>query len=168
MSKNDSAELFCEYNGAVYPAYLKTGNANAYIEPFAKKFCFGNGLDIGGFSDWVFPGARAINILNNDDWDANNLPGTDYDYIFSSHTLEHLHDYIGALEYWHGSIQPGGILFLHLPHPDMEYWLPQNNQKHVHIFRPEDIAKTLSDLGFKNVIFSERDLGWSFSVVGQK
>ncbi|MBN4064994.1 methyltransferase domain-containing protein [Dehalococcoides mccartyi] len=168
MTDTDSSEKFFEYKNEIYPSYLKSGNANAYVEPFAKMFCSGNGLDIGGFSDWVFPGARAVNILNDDEWDAYKLPGSGYDYIFSSHTLEHLHDYVGALEYWRDSIKDEGILFLHLPHPDMEYWLPQNNRKHLHIFRPEDIAKTLRDLGFKNVIQSERDLGWSFTVVGQK
>lgn len=168
MNQNDNPEMFYTYLGSRYPAYLKTGNANAYIEPFAKQFCVGNGLDIGGFSSWVFPGARPINIVNDDEWDAFKLPGSGYDYIFSSHTLEHLPDYVGALELWRDSIRDDGILFLYLPHPDMEYWLPQNNRKHLHIFRPPDIVRTLEDLGLKNVISSERDLGWSFAVVGQK
>ena len=168
MKPTDNSDLFYEYQGSTFPSYLKMGNANAYVEPFAKQFCSGNGLDIGGFSDWVFPGARAINIVNDDEWDANNLPGSNYDYIFSSHTLEHLPDYMGALELWRDSIREDGILFLYLPHPDMGYWLPQNNRKHLHIFYPDDIARTLEDIGLKNVIASERDLGWSFAVVGQR
>jgi hypothetical protein len=48
----------------------------------------------------------------------------------------------------------------------MEYWLPQNNRKHLHSWRPEEIEKLLQDLGFVNVIRSERDLAWGFAAVG--
>ena len=89
-----------------------------------------------------------------------------YDYIFSSHCLEHLRDPVSALENWKSHIKDGGVLFLYLPHPDMEYWLPQNNRKHLHSWYPEDISKIMEDLGYDNVIHSERDMFWSFSVVG--
>jgi len=89
-----------------------------------------------------------------------------YDYIFSSHCLEHLADPISALEYWKTKIRKGGVLFLYLPHPEMEYWLPQNNRKHLHSWYPEDMVKIINDLGFTDVIYSERDLEWSFAVVG--
>jgi len=154
------------YKGILYPEYLKHGNANAFIMPFAEHFCRGKGLDIGGFFECTFPGAKAINILNSDGFDAYHLPDEKYDYIFSSHTLEHLHDYVGALGYWKEHLREGGTLFLYLPHSDMEYWLPQNNRKHLHLFYPEDIHKLLEDLGFRHVLHSERDLYWSFAVVG--
>jgi len=154
------------YKGILYPEYLKQGNANAFIEPFAKHFCKGKGLDIGGFLGSTFHDARPINILNNDGFNAHYLPRQKYDYIFSSHTLEHLRDYVGTLEYWKKHLRKSGLLFLYLPHPDMEYWLPQNNRKHLHLFYPEDIHKLLEDLGFKYVLHSERDFYWSFTVVG--
>lgn len=157
--------VYC-YKGVLYPDYLKRGNANKFIEPFAKELCKGNGLDIGGVGDWAFPGAKAINIVNNDGWDAYNLPDEKYDYIFSSHTLEHLPDYVKALTYWKEHLADDGVLFLYLPHPDMEYWLPQNDRKHFHSFRPEEMHKLLEDLGFKYVFHNERDLYWSFAVVG--
>jgi len=134
------------YKGILYPGYLKCGNANAFIKPFAEHFCKGKGLDIGGFFKCTFPGAKPINILNSDGFDAYHLPEEKYDYIFSSHTQ--------------------AVLFLYLPHPDMEYWLPQNNRKHLHLFYPEDIHKLLGDLGFRYVLHSNRDLYWSFAVVG--
>ena len=154
------------YKGILYPEYLKCGNANAFIEPVAKHFCKGKGIDIGGFFEWTLPGAKPINILNNDGFDAHHLPGKEYDYIFSSHTLEHLPDCVGALKHWKRHLKKGGVLFLYLPHPDMEYWLPQNNRKHLHLFYPKDVHKLLRDLGFKYVLHSERDFYWSFAVVG--
>lgn len=157
---------FYKYKDCLYPSYLKCGNAAKFIIPFAKKFCIGTGLDIGGFSDCIFPGAKIINILNNDDWEAGNLPDKKYDYIFSSHTLEHLDNYVEILSYWKKHLKPNGVLFLYLPHPKMEYWLPQNNRKHKHSFFPKEMKNLLIDLGFLPVIFSERDLLWSFAIVG--
>jgi SAM-dependent methyltransferase len=157
-----------EYKGKLYPEYIKKGNACSHVLPFAKHFCQGEGLDIGGTWEWSFPGARAINTDRLDGYHAMSLPNEKYDFIFSSHTLEHVVDYISALDHWRTRLRHNGTLFLYLPHPDMEYWLPQNNRKHVHLFHPEDMAKTLRDLGFAGVIHSQRDLYWSFSVVGFK
>jgi SAM-dependent methyltransferase len=156
------------YKKVVYPNYIKNGNACSFVVPFAQCFCKGKGLDIGGYLDWTFPGAQAINIVNKDKWDAYHLPDRKYDYIFSSHTLEHLENYVNALEYWKDHIKKGGVLFLYLPHPDMSYWLPQNNKKHLHTFNPEQMKILLEDLKFKSILYSERDLYWSFSVVAIK
>lgn len=156
------------YKENTYPSYIQEGNACSFIAPFAEKFCVGNGLDIGGTEKWRLPWARPINISFRDGFDAEKLPDGEYDFIFSSHTLEHIPNYIKALSIWTEKIKMGGTLFLYLPHEDMEYWLPQNNRKHLHIFRPEQMKKTLEDLGYRDVIFSERDLYWSFSVVGFK
>ena len=75
-------------------------------------------------------------------------------------------DYIAAIEHWKTRIRPGGVLFLYLPHPDMRYWRPESCRKHRHLFYPADMAETLEALGFVNVLHSERDLMWSFAVVG--
>ena len=166
MRDLNPSSLVYTYKGRTYPSYLKGGNACSYIAAFAQEFCRGEGLDVGGYLDWTLPGARAINIVNDDSFDAYHLPEGRYDYVFSSHTLEHVPDYIRALETWKASLKPDGVLFLYLPHPDMEYWLPQNNRKHLHIFHPADVEKLLLDLGFTTVLRSERDLYWAFSVVG--
>jgi SAM-dependent methyltransferase len=154
-----------KYKGDTYPIYLKEGRAYAYCEPFAEQFCKGKGLDIGGFDTWVFKDARPINITLNDGFTAHNLPEGPYDYIFSSHTLEHVDDYIGALEYWKTQLKPGGVLFLYLPHPDMKYWRPENNRKHRHLFHPDDLVSSLRELGYKDILASQRDLYWAFCVV---
>jgi len=153
-----------EYRGNLYPEYIKHGNACQFVTPFALQFCKGRGLDIGA-GEWPLPGARPIDQY---DFHAMNLPDMLYDYVFSSHCLEHLNDPVAALEHWKSRLCSGGVLFLYLPHPDMEYWLPQNNRKHLHSWQPKDMARLVEDLGFMNVIHSERDLAWSFAVVGVK
>ena len=151
------------YKGNAYPEYLKHGNACQFIIPTALKFCKGEGLDVGA-GYWPLPGSKPIDI--KDGQDACDLPSGEYDYIFSSHCLEHLPNPVRAIEHWKSRLKHGGVLFLYLPHPDMEYWKPQNCRKHLHLFYPKDVAKMLEDLGFTNVIHGERDLAWGFSVVG--
>lgn len=152
-----------EYKGALYPVYIKTGNACRFIAPAASLFCQGNGVDIGA-GKWPLPGAMPLDIA--DGGDAMRLPNAVYDYVFSSHCLEHLANPVAAIEHWKSRLKPGGVLFLYLPHPDMTYWLPQHNRKHLHAWYPEQMQRMLEDLGFVRVIRSERDLAWSFAVVG--
>lgn len=163
--------MIYSYKGKKYPEYIRSGNAVECIEVIAKQFCTGKGLDIGGFYGWTLPGAIPINIVDNAlPYDAMGIPVGDdkWDYIFSSHCLEHLENPIEALEYWAHNIKPGGRLFCYLPHPDMEYWLPQNNKKHLHSWKPEDMHKIFEDIGLIDVLSSERDLYWSYCVVGFK
>jgi SAM-dependent methyltransferase len=155
--------MIFEYKGALYPEYIRNGNACRFILPMAREFCRGVGLDVGA-GRWPLPGAIPVDLA--DGGDAMHLPAGDYDYVFSSHCLEHLADPVAAIEHWKTRIKPRGVLFLYLPHPDMCYWRPQHNRKHLHLFWPEDTAEMLRDLGFVDVIHSERDLAWGFAVVG--
>lgn len=151
------------YRGGLYPEYLKHGNAMQFIAPTAAQFCQGRGLDVGA-GRWPLPGAQGVDRALA--YNAMGLPDGPYDYVFSSHCLEHLADPVAALEHWKTRLRPGGVLFLYLPHPDMTYWRPQFCRKHRHLFWPADVARMLTDLGFVDVLHGERDLAWSFAVVG--
>jgi SAM-dependent methyltransferase len=156
------------YKNRKYPALQSVGNASQFAIPFAKHFCEGKGYDIGcNRHDWAFPGAKAIDIIFDDEWEAYNLPEERVDYIYSSHCLEHLPDWVRALDYWKTKLKPGGTLFLYLPHYNQEYWRPWNNRKHVHIFTPEILKDYMNDRGFVNVFCSDRDMNDSFMIVGQ-
>lgn len=157
--------MIFEYRGGLFPEYVKTGNACRFVIPAALEFCQGYGVDVGA-GRWPLPGAIPVEL--KDGGDAMDLPEGPFDYVFSSHCLEHLIDPVAALEHWRDKIKPGGVLFLSLPHPDMTYWRPQHCRKHRHLFHPEDTAQMVRDLGFVNVIRSDRDLSWSFQVVGFK
>jgi hypothetical protein len=136
--------MIFEYEGALYPDFIKHGNAQQYIAPIAKKFCVGVGLDVCS-GQWPLPGARPIDL---------------------SHGLEHLPDPVGALEHWKTRIRPGGVLFLYLPSHEMRYWQTTKNRKHLHEWQPQQMARIVRDLGFVDVLYSERDLAWSFAVCG--
>lgn len=157
--------MIYEYKGSLFPDYLKHGNAVQFVVPAALQFCKGRGLDIGA-GRWPLPGAIPVEL--QDGGDAMNLPEGLFDFVFSSHCLEHLANPVAALEHWKSRLRPGGVLFLSLPHPTMTYWLPQHCRKHLHQWWPQDMAQMVRDLGFKDVIHSERDLSWSFQVVGFK
>lgn len=157
------SSIIYEYKGKKYPEYIRRGNAQQFVQKFALEFCRGVGLDVGG-GKWPLPGAISVDLINGQD--ALCLPQGVYDYVFSSHCLEHLPNTVAALEHWKSRIAPGGVLFLYLPHPDMEYWNPQNCRKHLHLFYPEHIEKTLLDLGFVDVLVTGCDLYWSFAAVG--
>ena len=153
-----------------YPEHQALGNAAQFAIPYAKYYCRGVGYDIGcKKKEWAFPGAVAIDIEFNDSYHAMNLPLDDQvDYIFSSHCLEHLDRWVDVLDYWYLQLKLGGILFLYLPHFDQEYWRPWNNRSHRHVLTPDVIVNWMVHNGFVNIFVGERDLNYSFMVVGEK
>jgi len=158
-----------KFNGKRYPRFQSEGFASQFAIPFATKLCQGEGYDIGyGKKEWLFPGASGIDENDGSPFDAYNLPDGSVDFIYSSHCLEHLHDWVMALEYWASHIRPGGVLFLYLPHRSQHYWNPWNNRKHLHVLDEEMVSKCIKNLGFVNIFHSERDLNHSFIVVGEK
>lgn len=159
-----------KFNEKLYPEFQASGFAARFAFPFAKEVCKGTGYDIGcNKKEWAFPGAVAVDITLNNGCDAFNLPNAPVDYIFSSHCLEHLPNWIEALDYWTTKLVIGGVIFLYLPHRSQEYWLPFNNRKHLHYF-DETILKQYFDTSkqFTNVFISGVDLNNSFSVMGER
>jgi SAM-dependent methyltransferase len=151
-----------------YPKFQSEGNAAQFAIPYAKHVCKGRGYDIGCCKvEWSLPGSIPIDLDFNDDWDANHLPIQPMDYIFSSHCLEHVDDWVRTLDYWSSRLVTGGTLFLYLPHREQQYWRPWNNTKHNHMFTSYDIESYMMDNGYKNIFYSERDLNHSFMVMGE-
>lgn len=95
---------------------------------FMNKYFVGVGIDIGGGSDslakysYVFP--LIISVKNFDKIDGNALNMSDYsdndfDFVHSSHCLEHLDDPFQGLQNWLRIIKPGGHLIVTVPDEDM-------------------------------------------------
>jgi predicted SAM-dependent methyltransferase len=157
------------FNNKKYPYHQCIGNASQFAIPYAKHYCQGVGYDIGCMKkEWSYPGSIPIDISFNDEYDANNLPQNNVDYIYSSHCLEHIPLWVPTLNYWYETLKPGGILFLYLPHYSQEYWRPWNNSKHVNILTPEYIKDWMTHKGFTNIFIGEKDLNDSFMIVGEK
>ncbi len=151
-----------------YPEFQSKGNGAQFAIPYAKHFCEGIGVDIGcNREEWAFPGAIPIDPIINE-YHALNFPYENLDYIFSSHCLEHLYDWVDVLNYWTSKLKIGGVLFLYLPDYSQEYWRPWNNRKHLNIFNPQIISDYMKDNGYKNIFFSGVDLNNAFMVVGEK
>lgn len=158
-----------EFNDKKYFDFQAEGNAARWIMPFARRLCIGRGYDIGCSKiQWALPGAIPIDLDFDDSWDAMNLPEFEMDYIFSSHCLEHIPDWVGVLKYWETVLKPGGVLFLYLPHYDQEYWRPWNNRKHVNIMDATQISECLEAIGFQNTRATGIDLNHSFTVYAEK
>jgi len=152
-----------------YPLHQAVGNAAQFAIPYAKHYCKGIGYDIGCMKkEWAFTDSIPIDLDFPDEYHALNLPQQDVDYIFSSHCLEHIHEWVDVLEYWYDTLKIGGVLFLYLPHYNQEYWRPWNNRKHVNIFTSEIIKDWMEQKGFINIFVGEKDLNDSFMIVGEK
>jgi len=156
------------HNGIGYPFLQAEGNAAQFAMPFAIRVCKGTGYDIGcANEEWKLPGATGIDLEYDDPWHATNLPDGKVDYIFSSHCLEHVDDWVGTLEYWTSKLKRGGHLFLYLPHYDQSYWRPWHNRKHKHVLDAEQIRQCLLSFGFNQCFITGKDLNYSFYVVGK-
>ena len=162
-----------DYKGKSYPQFQASGNAARFILPFAMEVCKGKwGLDVGPHKvEWAFPGAcRCDPALGcGDAMDLTPCPQrVGWDYIFSSHVLEHLDDWVRVLDYWYTTIREGGTLFLYLPAYEQEYWRPWNNTKHKNILTPSIMYDYFIQKGFKKIFVSGVDLNCSFAIMGEK
>jgi hypothetical protein len=166
---------FIEYKGSKYPKFQQEGNAARWIMPLANYYCqpeINKGLDIGYFKeDWMLKGAIGVEPSIDGKYDAMNLPNNKlgWDYIFSSHCLEHVKEnYYNVLDYWISKLKKGGILFLYLPHSSQVYWQQENNRKHIHSFDGFEIEMYLNDLGHKVYVATYPDFNNSFVVICEK
>ena len=158
------------YKGDVYPEFQTQGNAAQFAIPYAKHVCVGKGVDVGcNRLEWVYPGAFPIDPIVNG-YDALNFPEdvNELDYVFSSHCLEHVQNWVTVLDYWTSRLKAEGTLFLYLPDYSQVYWRPWNNRKHLNIFTPQIIKDYMEDAGYENVFASQVDLNNAFMVMGQK
>jgi len=94
-----------------------------------QRFCVGYGLEVGAGK---FPSCDQANTVFLDRFQGNKdatvapdlvaeaaeIPVRDaaFDFLFSSHMLEHHQDTLRVLYEWKRVLRPGGVLFLVLPH----------------------------------------------------
>ncbi len=105
-----------------YPGYdpeLFNGDAVSHIAPEARAWCRGRGIDFGA-GRWPFMDAAPIDLDTT--LQPGNVTSESQDYVFSSHTLEHICDWRGTLAEFRRVLKPGGVLFLYLPHEGMTLW----------------------------------------------
>jgi SAM-dependent methyltransferase len=89
---------------------------------FGEEFFVGHGIDIGAGYDPLaalhWPRMRSCRSWDMADGDAQFMPGVapeSYDFVYSSHCLEHMVHPGVALDYWWRILKPGGHLIVTVP-----------------------------------------------------
>jgi len=161
------------YKGTWWPRFQSEGFAAKFIFPFATTLLSPQtrkGYDIGCMKpEWALPGAQPIDKDFDDLWDALHLPSP-AEYVFSSHMLEHVPNWVDVLDYWTHDIlkESGNQVLLYLPSYNQTYWRPWNNRKHIHIFTPQILQDYFEDRGYAEILVSGIDLNQSFAVFAEK
>ncbi len=88
-------------------------------ERFFEKYCNGKGLDIGFGGDLILPDAQGWDFEHGDAQYLTGLKDESFDYVYSSHTLEHVFNAGITLKNWYRVLKPGGFMILYLPHRDL-------------------------------------------------
>ncbi len=95
---------------------------------FIRFYFRGNGIDIGGKPDplsvyaELFPGISSIKVWDWEDGDAQFMAGVQdgaFDFVHSSHCLEHLRDPEEGLKNWLRILKPGGYMVIMVPDEDL-------------------------------------------------
>ena len=101
---------------------------------FENEFFVGQGIDIGAGSDAdaafdglskhlpLFPRMQSCRNWDKADGDAQFMPGLTpgtFDFVHSSHCLEHMVDPYVALQHWFAILKPGGHLVVTVPDEDL-------------------------------------------------
>jgi SAM-dependent methyltransferase len=95
---------------------------------FASEYFVGDGLDVGAGDDGLarfiplFPGMRSVREWDLADGDAqflDGVPDASFDFVHSSHSLEHMADPAVALQHWFRVLRPGGHLVVMVPDEDL-------------------------------------------------
>jgi SAM-dependent methyltransferase len=87
--------------------------------PLEKSVLVGSGIDIGCGPDPIVPNVRKFDI---EDGDANKISQhvhEQFDFVFSSHCLEHMHRPAEALLEWWKLVKPGGHIYFIVPDEDL-------------------------------------------------
>jgi SAM-dependent methyltransferase len=95
---------------------------------FQRRYFVGKGVDIGGKPDplslytHVFDHMTEVRIWDKEDGDAqymNGVPDEQFDFVHSSHCLEHLVDPLVGLKNWLRVTRPGGYIVVTVPDEDL-------------------------------------------------
>jgi len=102
-------------------------------EGYFDTIFVGHGIDIGCGGDPVTPSCVGWDIEDGDAHDLEGREAEEFDWVYSSHCLEHLIDPRRALLRWWEVLKPGGKLFFVVPDEDLYEqgtWPSQFNGDH--------------------------------------
>jgi ADP-heptose:LPS heptosyltransferase/predicted SAM-dependent methyltransferase len=154
------------------------GNESKKIVWEVAPYLKGRGLDVGAGDFRILPHAITVDNLHHHQHfgfqhkpdivaEADNLEmiaSKSMDFVYSSHTLEHLQDTEATLREWWRVLKVGGYLVLYLPHKDFypNIGQPGANTDHKHDFLPEHVTAKMP-AGFDLLENQERNEGMEYS-----
>lgn len=97
----------------------ETTKTKRLLTEFEASILQGKGIDIGCGPDPVRPDALGFDLDQGDAGHILDHVQGQFDYVYSSHCLEHLSDPRKALLDWWQLVRPGGHLFLVVPDEDL-------------------------------------------------
>ena len=82
----------------MFPGNLQKQRRRKKRENFFDKYTQGSGLDIGFGGDLVVPKAKGWDFEHGDAQYLKGLNDEQFDFVYSSHTLEHMQNHAVALK----------------------------------------------------------------------
>ena len=156
------------------------GDGLSRIFHLATRICKGRGIDVGCsfFQDNKnpIPGSLPVDIALPSTGTATNLSQYatgEFDFVFSSHALEHVGEpWLAVQESWR-VLKSGGVYFLYLPFPGHKDWDPSicEGARGIHLWQPTPgtVSRLLLLNGFAvDYCEYEQDDFGGFVVLGTK
>lgn len=113
------AKKYLKFGRSYVKAETTKAKPRRQKEGFYEKFINGKGLDIGYGGDPIAPDVQGWDFEHGDAQYLATLKDDTFDYVYSSHTLEHMVNAGTALENWFRVVKPGGYLIIYFPHRDL-------------------------------------------------
>lgn len=122
----------------------QTKAAHRRLRDGGARYFVGDGIDIGcgddPVSNVIFPAITSLKEWDLSDGDAQymiTIPNDKYDFVHSSHSLEHMINPYIALGNWIRITKPGGHLIIAVPDENLYehgYWPSRYGSIHYHSF----------------------------------
>ena len=149
------------------------------------SFLHGKGVDIGAGPDPLKVDAGTVRAWDVNDGDAQlmaSVPDNEFDFVYSSHCLEHMRDVPESLKNWARITRPGGFVYTVVPDYvlyEKMTWPSRFNGDHKQSFsfmipraavvRPnhyhieQDLVPLMKSLGLEVVRWTVEDYGYNYN-----
>jgi SAM-dependent methyltransferase len=97
----------------------ETSKTRKLWNEYQCRILSGNGIDIGSGNDPVVPNVRIFDLEQGDANYITRYVSEQFDFVYSSHCLEHMQDAKAAIREWWQLVRPGGYLFIIVPDEDL-------------------------------------------------
>lgn len=84
-----------------------------------RSILSGKGIDIGCGPDPLSPEVKAFDLKDGDANEITKYVDEVFDFVYSSHCLEHMREPTKAIQEWWKLVKPGGHLFILVPDEDL-------------------------------------------------